>query len=277
MAYAQLSRVRMQYFERGHGPERVVFVHGYQASARIWQLVQAELPEDRYRTLAINNRGAGETDAPPDEADFTVECFAADLYELVAQLGLSDFTLVGHSLGGLTAAQFAIEHGDLLKALVVLDPADPDGRPLTASEVERIVGGVTQGSTLTLDSTDDAPATSGEPNARNEFTRALAADMAAAPERRLRGSLRSLLTIRCGERVGRLTMPVLFACGDADALFPISALLATWAKFPTGTGLMVWHGVGHSPNVEIPEQVAAALRRFIEHSVPNAKAKPPAR
>jgi hypothetical protein len=32
MAYAQLSRVRMQYFERGHGPEHVVFVHGYQAS-----------------------------------------------------------------------------------------------------------------------------------------------------------------------------------------------------------------------------------------------------
>jgi pimeloyl-ACP methyl ester carboxylesterase len=63
MPYAQLSRVRMEYYERGHGPENVVFVHGSQASARIWQLVHTELPEDRYRTFALNHRGAGETDA----------------------------------------------------------------------------------------------------------------------------------------------------------------------------------------------------------------------
>jgi 3-oxoadipate enol-lactonase len=268
MPYAQLSRVRMHYFERGHGRENVVFVHGYQASGRIWQLVQAELPEDRYRTFALNNRGAGESDAPPADADFTVECFAADLYEFVSQLALSDFTLVGHSLGGLTATQFAIEHGDLLKGLVVLDSADPDGRPITAAEVERIVEDVSRrrrGAT--------APAADANTSAsavRNEFARALAADIAAAPEQRLRGSMRSMLTIRIGERVRQLTMPVLFACGDADELFPLATLLASWAKFPKGTGLAVWHGVGHSPNVEVPEQLAAVLRRFIEHTVPSA-------
>jgi len=72
MPYVQLSRVRMQYFEHGHGPEVVVLVHGFQASARIWQLVQDALPADRYRTLALNNRGAGETEAPENESDFRV-------------------------------------------------------------------------------------------------------------------------------------------------------------------------------------------------------------
>ncbi len=100
MPYAQLTRVRMHYFERGHGPETVVFVHGFQASGRIWQLVQEALPEDRYRTIAVNNRGAGETEAPPEEDDFGIEPFASDVYELVTQLGLRDLTLVGHSLGG---------------------------------------------------------------------------------------------------------------------------------------------------------------------------------
>ena len=48
MAFAQLSKVRLEYFPHGHGPERVVFIHGYQASAPIWRMVQAALPAERY-------------------------------------------------------------------------------------------------------------------------------------------------------------------------------------------------------------------------------------
>ena len=53
---------------------------------------------DRYSSVAVNNRGAGASDAPADESDFTVQAFAADAFELAAKLGWSDFTLVGHSL-----------------------------------------------------------------------------------------------------------------------------------------------------------------------------------
>jgi branched-chain amino acid transport system permease protein len=261
MPYAQLSRVRMHYFEYGTGPELVVFVHGFQASARIWQLVQELLPADRYRTIAPNNRGAGETEAPSNEADFGVAPFAADLYELLAQLGWRDFTLVGHSMGGGTVTQFAIDHPDLLKGLLLLDPIDPDGMPgsslMSAQQVERRV---------------DRVGTQGEPRrateAGSEFQRLLNADIAAAPERRLRGSMRSMLTIRLGEAAGALPMPVLLACGDADTTVPLPGMLASWAKFPKDTGLHVWHGVGHSPNVDIPAEVAALLRRFIEQTVP---------
>jgi pimeloyl-ACP methyl ester carboxylesterase len=66
-------------------------------------------------------------------------------------------------------------------------------------------------------------------------------------------------------------MPVLFACGDADELFPIDLLLATRAKYPKGSDLHVWHGIGHSPNIEIPEQVATLLQRFIERTLPRKK------
>ena len=59
MAFAQLSKVRLEYFPHGEGPERVVLIHGFQASARIWRLTQEALPADRYTSIAINNRGAG--------------------------------------------------------------------------------------------------------------------------------------------------------------------------------------------------------------------------
>ena len=89
-------------------------------------------------------------------------------------------------------------------------------------------------------------------------------DIAAAPERRLRGSMRSMLQLRLADRVKLLPMPVLLAAGDRDAIIPLQNMLATWAMYPKGTGLHVWHGEGHSPNLDCPEQVAALLRRFIE-------------
>ncbi len=269
MPYAQLSRVRMHYYEYGDraaATELVVFVHGFQASGRIWQLVQEQLPPG-YFSIAVNNRGAGETDAPPDEADFGCQPFADDVYELATQLGLANFTLVGHSMGGPTVMQFAVDHPEMLKALVLIDPAGPDGtvpsggidaqidQRMAARERQRQAG-----------TAGDGILTPGA--GASEFQRLLAADMAAAPERRLRGSMRSMATIKIGERVGALKLPILMLGGDADQLIPLHRMLETFAKLPKGSALHVWHGIGHSPNVEIPEQTAAVIRQFIEQTVP---------
>ncbi len=275
MAFAQLSKVRLEYFEHGRGPERVVFIHGFQASAPIWRMTQQALPADRYASIAINNRGAGASDAPPEEADFSVPIFAADTFELASQLGWREFTLVGHSMGGATAAQFAVDHPELLKGLVLLDPADPDGRMAGADPsavdqlVDQIVGGRLQQRERGGRPIDivDAAAPKAPADAMAELER----DIRAAPARRLRGSMRSMLTLRLAERVKTLPMPVLLACGDADELIPLTSMLATWAKYPAGTGLCVWHGVGHSPNLDCPTELASVLRRFIEDTIPSRR------
>jgi pimeloyl-ACP methyl ester carboxylesterase len=276
MAFAQLSKVQLEYFPHGQGPERIVFIHGFQASARIWQMVQQALPADRYASIAINNRGAGGSEAPPDEADFSVPHFAADAFELVGQLGWSDFTLVGHSLGGATAAQFAVDHPDLLKGLVLLDPADPDGRalppggPSMEEMLDRMIVGRRE--QQARGGAGDGIDASGA-GANGELMRLLAEDMRNAPEQRLRGSMRSMFDVRLGARVKSLPMPVIVVGGDADALIPVANMLATWAKYPAGTGLHFWHGVGHSPNLDCPAELAALLERFIEQTIPARAAK----
>jgi branched-chain amino acid transport system permease protein len=269
MTIAQLSKVRLEYFRHGEGPQRVVFIHGFEASARIWGQVQEALPADLYTSIALNNRGAGASEAPPNEADFGVQVFAEDAFELLAALGWRDFTLVGHSLGGATAAQFAVDHPELIKGLVLLDPSDPDGYraglPAEGPELDALI---------------DRRMAARRPSAVPPETsrqlhpsvRLLLADIAAAPERRLRGSMRSMMALRLGERVASLPMPVLVAFGDNDTTIPVPAMLATWAKYPKATGLHVWHGAGHSPNLDCPADVAAALRRFVEKTIP-ARAK----
>jgi pimeloyl-ACP methyl ester carboxylesterase len=277
MAFAQLSKVRLEYFPHGEGPERVVFAHGFRASARIWGMTQAALPADRFSSIAINHRGAGGSDAPADEADYGIPIFAADLFELVSQLGWRDFTLVGHSLGGGTAAQFAVEHPSLLKGLVLLDPVDPDGVSPFSSPgyatvgpaLDQLIDARMAARREALARGDDSEAiavTGTGPEA--DLRRALADDMRAAPEARLRGSMRSMFSLRLGERVKALPMPVLLACGDADEQIPLARMLATWAKYPAGSGLHVWHGVGHSPNLDCPMDLAGLLRRFIEITIP---------
>jgi pimeloyl-ACP methyl ester carboxylesterase len=263
MPFAQLSSIRQHYYEHGHGPRAVVFVHGFQASARIFQLVWERMPEELYRCIAVNNRGAGESDAPPEESAYGAKPFADDLYELVKLLGLREIVMVGHSMGGLTVMQFAVEHPELLHALVLIDPAGPDGIAPEVTDVEaavnaRISARAAAGPVV-RETREEVP---------EEFLAALAVELASAPEQRLRGSYRSMLTSRIGDRVARLTVPVLMLAGDNDQVVQLPRLIDTFQKLPPGSSLHVWHGVGHSPNVEVPERLTRVVRRFIEKTVP---------
>jgi branched-chain amino acid transport system permease protein len=223
----------------------------------------------------VDNRGAGQTDTPESEDAYGCKPFADDLYELVTQLGLRDFVLVGHSMGGATAMQFAVDHPDLPRALVLVDPAGPDGIASPDTDIEAAVDARMaaqragrQGTAALIEQDPDAlPAA---------FAEALAADIAAAPEQRLRGSFRSMLTLRIGAAVSRLPMPVLLMAGDNDQTVPLPRILETYAKLPPGSGLHVWHGVGHSPNVEIPDRFTGVLRRFVEKTVPARRTMQPA-
>lgn len=268
MAFAQLSKVRLEYFAHGGGAERILFIHGFQASARIWQKVQEALPAERYTSVAINNRGAGGSDAPSMESEFGVPIFAADAFELVSQLGWDRFTLVGHSLGGATAAQFAVEHPHVLKGVVLLDPADPDGREFPGGDMDAVIDSMMQ-ARRAMQARGAAGDGVRATDPRNEWLRQVAEDMRAAPEQRLRGSLRSMFSVRLGMKLRSLPMPFLLAGGDKDELIPVANMLSTWAKLPPGSGLHFWHGISHSPNIDCPSELAALIERFISRTIPD--------
>jgi len=96
------ERCACAIFSTATGPETVVLVHGYASSGRLWQLTMQEMDPTRFRVIALNNRGARDSGRSPSEDAYTVETFAADLFNVVDALGLDGFTLVGHSMGGAT-------------------------------------------------------------------------------------------------------------------------------------------------------------------------------
>ena len=258
-AYVQAGPVRLQYYCHGHGPDTVLLVHGYTMSARLWQLSMEKLDPQKYRVLALNNRGAGDSQRTPSEDDYSVESFARDLAEVVEALGLSDFTLVGHSMGGATVVQYALERQSRLKALVLLNPAPLSGRPLAADWEETI-----------RQQFADGPASAGdtslrEAHATSDFADAVMADVARNPIERAIGGRRSMSQLKLRERLGEIHVPCLVIGGDQDTTVGVDAILAEYLALPEESrALHVFHGIGHSPNVSAPGELAMVLDRFIQ-------------
>jgi len=118
----------------GGDGEPLVLLHGFGHGARIWEPFAADL-RARYRVLAYDARGHGESDRDPRARYMHVE-FTRDLTALADSLGLERLGLVGHSMGGYTAIRFAAAEPLRIARLVLIEtPADIT--PPAASEARR--------------------------------------------------------------------------------------------------------------------------------------------
>jgi pimeloyl-ACP methyl ester carboxylesterase len=97
----------------------VVLLHGITGHARVWDHLAERLVPGR-RVLALDQRGHGDSDPAPDD-DYRVATMADDLAAFAAGLGLDRFALLGHSMGGRIAIQYAAAHAARLERLIVVD------------------------------------------------------------------------------------------------------------------------------------------------------------
>ena len=98
---------------------RLVLLHGFTGHARSWNPF-AEAMTVRYRVLALDQRGHGETGwAAADR--YSIDDMINDLESFVQALGLQDFTLVGLSMGGLVTMEYAGRCPKALAACVIVD------------------------------------------------------------------------------------------------------------------------------------------------------------
>ena len=97
----------------------LVLLHGFTGHARTWDPFAVAMT-DRYRVLALDQRGHGETDwAASDQ--YGVDDMVADLECFVDVLGLERFSLLGLSMGGLVAMEYAGRRPRALAACAIID------------------------------------------------------------------------------------------------------------------------------------------------------------
>ncbi|MCY0920283.1 alpha/beta hydrolase [Streptomyces sp. H27-G5] len=108
------------------GQERpgVLLLHGLMGRALHWAGTARWLAE-HHRVIALDQRGHGQSAGPAADpgnpTPFGREAFVADAEAVVERLGLAPVTLIGHSMGALTAWQLAARRPDLVAALVICD------------------------------------------------------------------------------------------------------------------------------------------------------------
>lgn len=106
----------MNYKLEGNG-ETLVFVHGLSDSLVYWEFLASNLRED-YQVLRYDLRGHGDCELGEDE--ITIDTYVEDLYALITELGIGNVNLIGFSLGGAIALDFAVKYPEMVSSLVLM-------------------------------------------------------------------------------------------------------------------------------------------------------------
>ncbi|MBF5041674.1 alpha/beta hydrolase [Aggregicoccus sp. 17bor-14] len=115
----ETNGVRLHFLRTGGAKPPVVLLHGLMGSGACWTLLARAL-EGAYDVVMPDLRGHGDSSAP--RSGYRYEDHARDVVGLLQGLRLSRPVLLGHSMGGMTAAVVASQEGVELRGLVLVDP-----------------------------------------------------------------------------------------------------------------------------------------------------------
>jgi pimeloyl-ACP methyl ester carboxylesterase len=266
----------------GSGPG-LLLIHGIGDNSTTWNTVQAKLAQ-RFTVIAVDLLGHGQSDKP--RADYSVAAYANGMRDLLSVLDVERVTVIGHSLGGGVAMQFAYQFPHLVERLVLVGAGGvtrdvnivlrfaslPMGGealallrlPLVLPVVQvagRAAGMVLGSTKLGRDLPDvlrvlaDLP----EPMASSAFTRTLRAVVD------WRGQMVTMLD-RCYLME---SIPVQIIWGTEDVVLPVGHAWMAHAAMP-GSRLEIFEHSGHFPFHDDPDRFIEVVERFIDTTEPAA-------
>jgi len=265
------------YLGGGEGPV-LLMVHGMAGCAENWRGVVEPLAQ-RHTVIAPDLPGHGLSAGGP--GDYSLGSLAAGLRDLLLALGHERATLVGHSLGGGIAMQFAYQFPEMVERLVLVSSGGlgPEVSPVlraaalpgaelfiaaTASAGQKVGGAIGRG----------LSAVGMKPGADiAEVARGYAS--LAEPRRRkaFLATLRSVVDTE-GQRIAaadRLYLaeevPLLIVWGARDPIIPVRHGEDAHRTLP-GSQLEVFEDAGHMPQIEQPGHFIAVLERFLSDTAP---------
>lgn len=265
---ANLSDGAVYYEKAGDEEGRpVILIHGFSVPSYIWEPTFRDLTESGFNVLRYDLYGRGYSDRP--SVSYDRKLYNRQLLELIEKTGFPQpAALVGLSMGGALAAQFAALHPEKVDKLVLIDPAGFSGwLPDSAKPKSTPVAGDllfywNREQKMRAGLNDDLYEPEAHPRYFELFNEQLA----------FRGLKRALLsTLRNGlldgmeeffYEVGRQQRPVMLIWGEDDRVIPFSTSRRVLEAIPHA----VFHSIsraGHLPHYERPETVNPVLINFL--------------
>ncbi len=279
--YRVIHGYRRAFVHAGRGPT-LLLIHGIGDCSDTWLQVMAKLAKD-YTVIAPDLLGHGRSDKP--RADYSVAGYANAMRDLISVLDIDRVTIIGHSLGGGVALQFAYQYPERCERLVLVSsggvsrevhallrmaaaPAASDlVLPLLQFDATRwaVRGGLALAQRMETDLGRDAGdllrvlEALPDATARAAFLRTLRAVVDS------RGQVITMLD-RCYLTTG---MPTLLMWGTRDPIIPFHHAQIAHSAMP-GSRLEVFEGAGHFPHHNDPDRFVELLRDFLSTTQPSS-------
>jgi pimeloyl-ACP methyl ester carboxylesterase len=245
----------------------VVLLHGFGSSLHTWD-EWARVLDKSYRVVRLDIAGFGLSDAPKD-LDFSDQADVRRLAQFLDELGIDQFVLVGHSMGGRIAWNFASTYPNRVTRLVLMAP---DGFPLPGQSIGQRPYDVGKLADMILLFLPKylvkkilEPAFYDPANLSNElFNRYY--DLLRAPgvRRAILERMRQTINSDPSERLKTIVAPTLLLWGTNDRMIP-SSNSKDYERFIPNTQTVLIPQTGHLLQEENPAKGLQAIVQFLEH------------
>jgi pimeloyl-ACP methyl ester carboxylesterase len=241
--------------EAGAGTPALVFLHYWGGSSRTWHPVLERLAGTA-RCVAYDHRGWGRSSAPAD--GYAIGDLAADALAVIDARGLTDYVLVGHSMGGKVAQAVAARRPAGLRGAVLVAPAPARPVDLPAEAREQMAGAYASRETVaaTLDAVLTHAAL-GEELREQVIEDSLAG---AAAAKRAWPARTIVEDVSAG--LERIDVPVLVVAGAHDRVEPVDVLRSHVVAAIGGAELDVIGDCGHLIPLERPQELSDRIAAF---------------
>jgi 2-hydroxy-6-oxonona-2,4-dienedioate hydrolase len=242
----------VHYYEAGQG-QVVILLHGLGAVKEVWMASFGALVP-KYHVYAIDQIGFGHSDKPL--LDYKIATFVDFLQGFMQAQNIAKATLVGNSLGGWIALDFAVQHHGMVDKLVLVDSA---GMPWMQAATVDLNASSLAGMRALLESLFYDKKMVTDNLVRQVFTDHVRNNDAYTIQRTLAGFATPQFE---DTKLASIHVPTLVVWGRQDELIPV----ASGEKLRDGIAgakLVVFEQCGHVPQIEKPAEFNQALLEFL--------------
>lgn len=258
---------QVHYIEKGTGSNHIILIHGFGGHSFTWRFIIDQLAEAGYHIWSIDLLGFGLSDKPLG-APYGLDLFRQQITDFIISKKIGSAHLIGNSMGGGLCLGMAVEHPQMVKSLVLIDPfAYPQTLPMTL-KITKFAGKA-------------ASPFQGDFMVRRVLEEVMYDPSKVTHEQvdaytlpfRMPGGIEAFISTlqnfdnnqikNLSKKYSKISVPLLLIWGREDSWIPISTIDLFRKDFPKAEVLIIPQ-CGHIPQEECPEAVLDSIKKFLK-------------
>ena len=266
MSFVENQGARIYWDEQGSG-EPLLLMMGLSYPSYMWHRSRPVLAQ-RYRTIALDNRGVGQSDAPPGV--YSIALMASDAAAVLDAAGVESAHVFGASMGGMIAQEFALQYPNRVRSLI-LGCTAAGGPHAVQAEPEALQALLRRDVTPEQAKETIIPFIYDSATPRERIDEDMAIRMKWYPTAQgYMGQLQGIFGWEAYSRIEQITAPTLVIHGETDRLVPSANARLIAEKIPAAK-LVLIPRAGHIFETDQPAAAHHAILQFLAAQQPHAQ------